>query len=235
MTALGLHAVDAPPENELLQGLEQQEIDLILAAARPRHYRPKSVITCQSQPADELFLLCRGRARYFLHTPNGKKLILVWITPGHIFGLAALEHTPSTYIVSSEAVGTEAVRDCAVLVWDGPTIRGLVQRFPRLMENAFHTSAEYLSWYAATHAALTSQSARERLAHVLLGYAPSIGQQVKGGIEIEVTNEELADAANITHYTASRIINEWQRAGAIRKHRGKIVLRSDKGLFSRAA
>jgi len=45
----------------------------------------------------------------------------------------------------------------------------------------------------------------------------------------------LAEAANITPYTASRIINEWQRTGAIRKERGKILLRSGKGLFLRVA
>jgi CRP-like cAMP-binding protein len=90
---------------------------------------------------------------------------------------------------------------------------------------------DYLSWYVGTHAALTSQTARERLAHVLLGYAPSIGQRVPGGIELDVTNEELADAANITPYTTSRLMSEWRRTGAIGKRRGKILLHSAKRLF----
>ncbi len=90
---------------------------------------------------------------------------------------------------------------------------------------------KYLAWYVGTHGALVSQSAAERLAHVLSAYAPSIGQKVSGGIELDVTNEELADAANITPYTASRLISEWQRAGAIRKSRGKILLHSGKRLF----
>jgi CRP-like cAMP-binding protein len=102
------------------------------------------------------------------------------------------------------------------------------------MINAFHTSIDYLSWYIGTHAALTSQSARERLAHVLLGYAPSIGQKVSGGIELDVTNEELAHAANITPYTTSRVISEWHRTGAVRKLRGRILLRSLEKLFLRA-
>jgi CRP-like cAMP-binding protein len=93
---------------------------------------------------------------------------------------------------------------------------------------------DYLSWYVGTHAALTSQTARERLGHILLGYAPSIGQKVSGGIGLDVTNEELAAAANITPHTTSRLISEWQRAGAIRKNRGKILLCSGKRLFLRA-
>lgn len=223
-------AVHAPHriEIELLRGLGQKEIDLILAAAKRRRFSAKSVMTYQGEPADHLLLLWKGRARYFFETPNGKKLILRWITPSDIFGGAALVSRPSTYLVS-----TEAVRDSVVLLWDGPTIRALARRFPELLENAIFLAADYISWYVAAHAALTSKTAQERLAHVLLELAPSIGQKVAGGIELDVTNEELANSANITPYTTSRMVSEWQRSGAIRKHRGKIIIRSPERFFLR--
>jgi CRP-like cAMP-binding protein len=41
-----------------------------------------------------------------------------------------------------------------------------------------------------------------------------------------VTNEELANSANITHYTASRMVSQFKKVGALRKQRGKIILRS---------
>lgn len=228
MTAWKFRAVDAPHNIELLRGLNPHESDLILAAARPRRFPAKSVMTYQDEPADHLLLLWKGRARYFYETPNDKKLILKWIAPGHIFGGAALLSRPCTYLVS-----TEAVRDSIVLEWNGSTIRGLARRFPQLLENAHCIDMEYLSWYVAAHAALTSQSARERLASVLFGLAKSVGQKVSGGVELDVTNEELANSANITQYTASRFMSEWQRSGAIRKRRGKIVLRSPERLFLR--
>ena len=221
-------AVQAPHRIELLHGLGQKEIDLILAAAKRRRFSAKSVMTYQGEPADHLLLLWKGRARYFFETPNGRKLILRWITPSDIFGGAALVSRPSTYLVS-----TEAVRDSVVLLWDGPTIRALARRFPELLENAIFLAADYISWYVAAHAALTSKTAQERLAHVLLELAPSIGQKVAGGIELDVTNEELANSANITPYTTSRMVSEWQRSGAIRKHRGKIIIRSPERFFLR--
>jgi len=125
------------------------------------------------------------------------------------------------------------VQDSVVLAWDGPKIRGLARRLPQLLENVFMISLDYLSWYIATHAALISRTARERLAHILLGYVPRIGREVPEGVELEVSNEELAAAANITQYTTSRLISEWQRNGAIRKQRGKILLRSPERLFTR--
>jgi CRP-like cAMP-binding protein len=50
-------------------------------------------------------------------------------------------------------------------------------------------------------------------------------------VELDVTNEELAQAANVTHFTASRLLNHWQRQGALVKTRGKILLRSPEKLL----
>jgi CRP-like cAMP-binding protein len=219
-------AIHVPHGTAFLNGLEPQEIDVILAAARPRRFSAKRVMTYQGQPADRILLLWKGRARYFFDTPNGKQLILRWITPGEIFGASALVDRPSKYIVS-----TAVVRDSVALVWSGETIRALSRRFPPLWENAFFVTTDYISWYVAAHAALTSQSARERLAHVLLELAPRIGEKVSDNLELEVTNEELANSANITPYTTSRLISEWRRLGLIRKRYGRIVLRSPEKLF----
>ena len=102
------------------------------------------------------------------------------------------------------------------------------------MENALYLAADYISWYVAAHAALTSKTARERLAHVLVELAPNLGQRTSGGeIELDVTNEELANSANISPYTTSRTISKWQKSGVLRKRRGKILLRSAESFFLR--
>jgi CRP-like cAMP-binding protein len=94
-------------------------------------------------------------------------------------------------------------------------------------------ASDYLVWYVADHVALTCHTARQRLAQVLIRLAGVIGQKVPGGVEFDATNEELASAANITPFTASRLISEWQVNRAIVKRRGKILLRSPERLFLR--
>jgi CRP/FNR family transcriptional regulator, nitrogen oxide reductase regulator len=170
-----------------------------------------------------------GRARYFFETPNGKKVILMWIRQGDVFGATALVSQPLLYLAS-----TEAVRESTVLVWDRPKIRVLARRFPQLLDNVLLIATNYFHWYVAAHAALVSQSACERLAHVVFALAESIGEKASGFVEIDVTNEELASSANITPYTASRMISNWERDGVIRKKRGKILVRSPEKLFLRA-
>jgi CRP-like cAMP-binding protein len=116
-------------------------------------------------------------------------------------------------------------------VWDRATIRGLVAQYPVLLQNALATASDYLAWYLAAHVALTCHSAEQRLAGVLGSLTEVIGLNVPGGVELDVTNEELANAANVTAFTASRLLSAWQRRGVVKKSRGKILLRQPTRLF----
>jgi CRP-like cAMP-binding protein len=231
MSHLQFRSADAQ-NIELLRGLRPQDVDLILKSARQRRYSARTVITHQGEPISDIRTLLQGRARYFYQTPTGKKLILNWITPGQTFaGLAALSAAPHTYPAS-----TETVRDSIVLSWDGPTMRAFAHQFPLIMENAVVVATDrHIAWHLAAHVALCSKTARERVAHVLLALAPLIGQKSPDGIELDVTNQELADSTNISPYTTSRLINEWQRTGALRKRRGKIFLGSPERFSLRVA
>jgi len=217
------------PSAELFRGLTSQEVHSVLGAARLRRYPAKSVIYHQADPAKHVLLLREGRARYFYETGNGEKLILRWLLPGYTFGLGGMLLQMPKYLV-----GVEAVQDSLVSVWDTRSFRGLARRLPQLVENALFITSYSFGWYIAAHAALCSQSAQERLAQILFEYATKVGRKVPGGIELDATNEELADAANVTHFTASRLISAWARTGLVQKQRGKIMLCSPERLFQHA-
>ncbi|MGC1451737.1 MAG: Crp/Fnr family transcriptional regulator [Candidatus Sulfotelmatobacter sp.] len=213
-------------KSRFLDGLSPGEVEVVLAAARQRRFPAKCVVVDQGHSADHVFLLTEGRARFFFDTLEGKKVALLWLTPGEIFGVSALLSTPSPYLVS-----TETLKDSSMMVWTRDTLRKLVTRYPRLLENALLIASDYLAWYLADHVALISQTARQRLARVLVCLAETIGNKSSEGFEFDATNEELAGAANVTPFTASRLLSEWQRNRAIVKRRGKILLRSPQRLF----
>jgi CRP-like cAMP-binding protein len=185
-----------------------------------------AVATAQQNPADYLFLLTKGRARFFFIAEDGKKIILHWLTPGEIFGAATLAPNPTSYLVS-----TEMAMDSSVLSWDRATIRNLADRYPRLWENTISVGTDYLTLYLAAHIAMTCQDARKRLAQILINLARGIGERVAGGVMLDATNEELASAANVTLFTVSRLMSEWARQGIIAKSRGKVLLRSPERLL----
>jgi len=213
-----------------LEGFANPERKSILAAATLQRFHANSVITNQGQPADRLFLLTKGRARFFSITEEGKKLILLWLRPGQVIGGLTLLRVPSSYLVS-----TEAVKESWALMWDRNTIRGFCARYPRLLDNALLLASEHISVRLESYLALTRNNARQRLVHVLTTIAPSIGRKVSGGVELDVTNEELANTANVTLFTASRILSEWQRSGDVLKSRGKLLLRGPERLLRRSA
>jgi CRP-like cAMP-binding protein len=166
-------------------------------------------MTSQGDIADHLFLLARGRGRFFYLTEEGKKLILLWLAPGEIFGARTVLLIPSAYLVS-----TEAVKESWVMVWNHRKIRDLATRYPRLLDKVILEASDLIASQLASYVVLTSYNVQQRLVHVLTTLAPRIGREVSAGIEIDVTNEELASAANVTLFTASRLLSSCNGKGS---------------------
>jgi CRP/FNR family transcriptional regulator, nitrogen oxide reductase regulator len=209
-----------------LEGMPPPALQAVLGAATQRRFLTNSIIADQGQPAEYLFLLLQGRARYFFMTQEGQKILLRWLPAGEVFGGSALLPRPSNYLVS-----TEAVKNGCALVWHRATIRRLAGQHPRLLENALAIVSDYLDGYLAVHVSMTCHTARQRLAQVLVNLASGIGHKVPAGVELSVSNEDLANAANMTPFTASRLLSDWQRSGMLVKSRGKVLLRHPERLL----
>jgi CRP/FNR family transcriptional regulator, nitrogen oxide reductase regulator len=217
---VAIATISSELRSQFLNGLAQPDRKTILSAATQRRFAADSVVTNQGHPADHLFLLTKGCARHFFVTEEGKKLLLKWLVPGNLFGGRTILSSRSLYLV-----GTEIVKDSSVFVWDRTTIRGLLERYPRLLENALLDASDYVEWHLTSHIGLACCTARQRVAQTLVALARSVGQEGSGGIALHITNEDLANAANVTPFTASRLISEWQRSRVLEKRRGKVVLR----------
>ena len=212
--------------SQFLDGLSQLDRKTILSVATQHRFAANSVATNQGHPADYFFLLTKGSARYFFVTDDGKKLLLRWLGPGDAFGGRTVLSSRSSYLVS-----TEMITDSSALAWDRATIRSLAERFPRLLENALLMASDYVAWNLTAHIGLVCLTARQRVAQVLITLGRTIGKETAGGIVLDITNEDLANAANVTSFTASRLISEWQRSRVLEKRRGKVVLRSPEHLL----
>jgi CRP/FNR family transcriptional regulator, nitrogen oxide reductase regulator len=226
MPSSGIAIVPSDLRSQFLDGLHPSHRKTILSGATPRRFAANSVATNQGHPADYFFLLTMGSARYFFVTDDGKKLLLRWLGPGDAFGGRTVLSSRSPYLVS-----TEMITDSSALVWDRTTIRSLAERFPRLLENALLMASDYVTWHLTAHIGLVCLTARQRVAQVLITLGRTIGKETAGGIVLDITNEDLANAANVTPFTASRLISEWQRGRVLEKRRGKVVLRSPERLL----
>jgi CRP/FNR family transcriptional regulator, nitrogen oxide reductase regulator len=216
-------------DSRFLEGLAPSALRTIVSAAKQRRYIANSVIVNQGHPAEFFFLLLSGRVRYFCLSPDGRKVILRWLVPGDIVSPAALLSRPSEYLVSSEAV-----KNSSMLVWDRATLRDLIVRYPQLIDNVLSIVYDYMAYYRDAHISLTCDTASQRVAYVLISLADSLGRRIAGGTELDVRNEELANVANVTPFTVSRLLSDWQRRGFLTKRRGSVVLHSPMRLLARS-
>jgi CRP/FNR family transcriptional regulator, nitrogen oxide reductase regulator len=203
-----------------VEGFAPSDLAVILGAATLRRFQAHSLIANEGHAADKLFLMIEGRARTFTTTRKGEKVVLLWIATGETSGGRALLSEPMEYLVS-----TETVTDSLVLVWNRSAILPLTKQYPRLLENALRIASDYVEAYRELHLAATYHTASQRVARVLDSLAKGIGRRTVEGIELNVSNEELANEANVTIFTVSRLLSEWQRKGLLVKSRGRIVIR----------
>ena len=222
-------ATAVPPgfRSSLLEGLTPSEIKPVLAAARQRRIFSREVIQHEGEPASHLFLLVTGRAAAYQLTAEGSKLFLRWLVPGDAFGLRTTQREPSVLLWT-----VQAVREGSVLVWDRDSALALLLRYPRLGENLYATLMDHVASLINVLVARAGQTAQQRLARMLIESARQLGCAGHRGIEFDLTNEELADMADVSLFTASRQLSEWHRQGILEKRRGKILLRAPERLVS---
>lgn len=211
-----------------LSGLVKPELNAVLSVARHCQFRASSVITNQEDLADRCFLLTSGQGRQFVITEDGQKLLLNWLITGQLFGGASLLSAPFRYLAS-----TEVLSDCCALAWDRQTLRELTSAYPVLLDNALSIAVtENIAWSIAAHVSLSTDDAQGRVAHLLVSLSSAIGEATHDGIQMKVMNEDLAEGANVTPFTVSRCLRDWQRAGILAKRRGKILLRKPELLLA---
>lgn len=212
---------------KFLEGIAPDDLAMILGAATVRRFRANTIIAREGEDAERAFLFLEGRARTFSVTPKGERVIHLWIFPGDPAGGRALLSQPMKYLVN-----TETATDSTVLVWSRSSLLAVTQQYRRLLENALLIASDYLETYRDLHVAASADTAGQRVARALDRLAKDVGQIVDEGIAFDIGNEDLANEANVTIFTVSRLLSEWRRKGLILKTRGKVVVRSAQELVS---
>jgi CRP-like cAMP-binding protein len=88
-----------------------------------------------------------------------------------------------------------------------------------------------LRTYVQRHIGLVTKTAQERLAETLLSLGDKSGEVHPDGIEIHATNDQLGALADVSAFTASRVLSAWEREGILSKGRGRVLLRAPEGLM----
>src|SRR5262249_1127885 len=188
----------------------------IIAHSRCRTLRPAQVLFHTGEPATQLFVVRKGRIQFTRLTSEGHQVVLGILGPGDVFGLGCLLSRCS-YIGTAESLAPAEVQ-----VWSRHAIQRFGRAYPQVSGNALHVALAYVAEFADRHAQLIGGTAEHRLARALTSLGARIGTPSRSYIELQIKNEQLASFADISPFTASRLLKHWERKGILTKRRGLV-------------
>ena len=215
----------ATPVPRLFTGIGDNDTARIMAAAVVRRFRVGQIIIRADDPGRHLFVLKTGSVDFYRVTPEGQQILIIRFSPVDAFGYVTLLAKPMGYMGTAEAV-----QDTELYVWEHVWVLHFAAKHPLLIENALRIGLEFIRLYSDRHLALVSDNTEDRLRRTVSLLGSRTGKRHARGLELHITNERLASLADIGYYTTSRLLNKWERKGALEKSRGKIVIISPESM-----
>jgi len=202
----------------LFKGLKPKELDEILASARAVRYPKGTSVFEQDAEAHSFFVLLHGNLRVVKITPAGQQVVVRYVAPGEVFGIAmAIGRT--TYPATATAVV-----DSIALVWPSTVWPGLVAKFPSLAVSTLQTVGTRLQDAHTRVVEMSTEEVERRVAHALVRLANQAGRKVEDGIEIAfpISRQDIAEMTGTTLHTVSRILSGWEQAGLVKSGRQRV-------------
>jgi len=214
----------------LFAGMQPAELDDILAEARPVRCPKNTAVFEQGAEAHSFFVLLHGHVRAMKLTPDGQQVVVRYIMPGEVFGVAmaiGLKNYPATAL---------AIEDSVALSWPTSAWPRLSAKHPALTANTMQTLGTRLQEANARVVEMSTQQVERRIAHALLRLARQSGRRTDQGVEIDfpISRQDVAEMTGTTLHTVSRILSAWEQQGLIEGGRQRIVLRDPHRLFGLA-
>jgi CRP/FNR family transcriptional regulator, nitrogen oxide reductase regulator len=211
----------------LFAGFSADDLAEILREARSTRYPRNSAVFTQGEDVHSFFLLLHGHVRASKTTPAGERVVVRYVAPGEIFGIA-----PAIGLLRYPATAT-AVDDSVVLSWPSAAWPRLAARFPALAANTLQRVGSRLQESHARVVEMSTQQVEQRIAHALLRLARQSGRKLDHGVEIDfpISRQDIAQMTGTTLHTVSRILSGWEQLGLIESGRQRIVLREPQKIF----
>lgn len=203
------------------EGLPEHIIRDLVKVMHLRTFRKGSVLFEQGEDPHAIFFIESGRIKWHKVSEDGNEQILQVVERGEAVGLVALlDRKP--YVA-----GAKAVEDCTAWVLSVDDFDKMVLRHPQLGLLVMRLLGDGIRWLLEHVHSMTSRSAHERVASVLIRKAErtEAGQRI-----IPLTHQEIAHLGGMARETVSRVLADFQRRGAVQLTRSAVILR-DASLF----
>jgi CRP/FNR family transcriptional regulator, nitrogen oxide reductase regulator len=211
----------------VFEGFAASDLAQVLAEAHSAHFAKGAVIFEQGAPAESFFLLLHGRVRAYRLTADGQQIVVRFVGPGELFGIA------QAIACKTYPANAAAVVDSVVVVWPAAAWNRLVARFPALALNTLQTIGGRLQEATTRMTEMATEEVTRRVAHTLLRLAQQAGRKTKDGVLIDfpITRQDIAEMSSTTLHTVSRILSAWEQEGLVESGRQRVLLRDPHRIY----
>jgi CRP/FNR family transcriptional regulator, cyclic AMP receptor protein len=176
------------------------------------------VIFSQSDPGDSLFGVVTGRVRISTSSAAGREVFLNIMEPGDTFGeIALLDGRPRTATASAMATSD-------LLIITREQFLGLLAREPMLTEHLLRLLCTRLRWVSGFVEESALLPVPARLARRLLSLAKLHGHETKAGIELNVSQDEMARFLGLSRQIVNQYLQAWKAQHWVDLGRGRIKI-----------
>ena len=202
----------------LFSGLLPEDYTKIAAVARVKEFARGEMIYIGGDSVSQVLLLTSGFAKISQFGLSGMEVILRLSVPGDVLGAMDLFTTGLHFTTA------QAFRMCRALVWDAPTFKALVARYPVLHQNMVRILSEDLLELQERFREVATERVAPRVARQLVRLLNRIGRSVNGGVEVSLTREELAQMTGTTLFSVSRLLSAWEERGIVKPRREGVTI-----------
>jgi len=208
----------------LFRGLPAATIQQISGLSIRRSYSNSAIVFSQGDPGDALYGVVTGKIRISASSPNGREMFFNIMEPGDTFGeIALLDGRPRT-----ATAGTTAPSELIIITRDH--FLELLKREPELVSHVVQLLCERIRWTSGLAEESALLSVPERLVRRLLSLGKLHGHETSRGIELSISQEEVARFLGLTRQAVNQYLQSWKMQGWLTLGRGKIVILDEQAL-----
>jgi len=215
--------------NALFRDLPPAVLDELNALGYVCTMTSGDILYLQGDPGDGLFLILSGTVRISAMGPDGQELHLNTLSSGDVMGeIALMDGGPRTATATATGSGT-------LFCIDRADFLKLVAREPDVTWQLLQLLCRRVRWTSTLLADSAFLSPEARLAKRLLALAAASSHAVEGGLELRISQSDLAGYLNLTRQFVNRLLRSLEDSGVVTLGRGRLVIRDADALLRRSA
>ena len=210
----------------VFSAMDETELDDVISHAKAHRIPKGAAVFRQGEIATAFFVLLHGRLKVVKTTPRGQQMIVRFVSPGDIYGIAKAlrrEDYPAT---------ATAVVDSVTLTWPAEIWDDFVASHSAFAANVMEMMGDRLQEAHTRIKELATEEVEPRVAHTVLRLIARSGRQTDEGVLVDfpITQQDIAEASGTTLHSVSRTLSAWESAGLVTVGRRKIVVRDAEAL-----